>query len=155
MVTDITYLIFNGQRLYFSAILDLYNNEIVGYEVSEKNDLQLVLNTVKKSIKKRDVNGLLLHSDQGYQYISQKYHQFLQIYNIKASMSRKGNCLDNACIESFFSHFKTECFNRNRFHTPLEVKKAVDQYVTYYNHKRFQKKLNNLTPIEFRRKDVA
>ena len=127
----------------------------MGYEVSEKNDLQLVLNTVKKSIKKRDVNGLLLHSDQGYQYISQKYHQFLQRYNIKASMSRKGNCLDNACIESFFSHFKTECFNRNRFHTPQEVKKAVDQYVTYYNHKRFQKKLNNLTPIEFRRKDVA
>lgn len=61
-VTDITYLIFNGQRLYLSAILDLYNNEIVGYEVSKKNDLQLVLNTIKKAIKKRDVNGLLLHS---------------------------------------------------------------------------------------------
>jgi putative transposase len=127
----------------------------VGYEVSEKNDLQLVLNTIKKAIKKRDVNGLLLHSDQGYQYISQKYHQLLQRYNIKASMSRKGNCLDNACIESFFSHFKPECFNRHRFHTPLEVQKAVDQYVAFYNYKRFQKKLNNLTPIEFRSKSAA
>jgi putative transposase len=151
-VTDITYLIFNGQRLYLSAILDLYNNEIVGYEISERNDLSLVINTVKKAIKKRDVNGLLLHSDQGYQYISQKYHQLLQEYNIKASMSRKGNCFDNACIESFFSHFKTECFYRYRFQTPMEVRKAVERYITFYNHKRFQKKLNNLTPIEFRGK---
>ncbi|WP_199426736.1 DDE-type integrase/transposase/recombinase [Thermaerobacillus caldiproteolyticus] len=64
----------------------------------------------QKSYKKRDVNGLLLHSDQGYQYISQKYHQLLQEYNIKASMSRKGICLDNACIERSFSHLKTEFF---------------------------------------------
>jgi putative transposase len=64
-------------------------------------------------------------------------------------MSSKGNYLDNACIESFFSHFKTECFYRYRFPTPMEVRKAVEWYITFYNHKRFQKKLINLTPIEF------
>ncbi|MBA2873245.1 transposase InsO family protein [Anoxybacillus calidus] len=151
-VTDITYLIFKGKRLYLSVILDLYNNEVIAYKISERNDVKLVLDTVKKAIKKRDVNGLLLHSDQGYQYISRKYHQLLQRYNIKASMSRKGNCLDNACIESFFSHLKSECFYQYEFQHSWEVKRAIHEYIQFYNEERFQKKLNNLSPVEYRRK---
>jgi transposase InsO family protein len=151
-VTDITYLIFNGKRLYLSTILDLYNNEIVSYKISERNDLKLVADTVKNAIKKRAVQGLLLHSDQGFQYTSKSYNQLLQRYNIKASMSRKGNCLDNACMECFFSHFKTECFYRYQFEDAKEVEKAVKQYIWFYNNDRFQKKLNNLSPIEFRAK---
>ncbi|WP_144569770.1 IS3 family transposase, partial [Bacillus pseudomycoides] len=114
-VTDITYLIFNGQRLYLSAIKDLYNNEIVAYEISRRNDLKLVLDTLKKARKKRNAKGILLHSDQGFQYTSRQYNQLLKKYQMKASMSRKGNCWDNACIENFFSHFKSECFHLYSF----------------------------------------
>ncbi|MGG6437691.1 IS3 family transposase, partial [Saccharococcus caldoxylosilyticus] len=149
-VTDITYLIFNGQKLYLSAIKDLYNNEIVAYHISQRNDIKLVIDTLKKAIKKRNVNGLLLHSDQGFQYTSRQYNNLLKRYNIKASMSRKGNCLDNACMENFFSHFKAECFNLYSFRTAEEVKDAVHKYIRFYNHQRFQKKLNNLSPYEYR-----
>ena len=100
----------------FHVIMDLFNNEIVAYQISERNNLKLVLDTVNKAVKKRKIHcPLLLHSDQGFQYTSKKYNQVLQKYNIKISMSRKGNCYDNACIESFFSHFKTECFYRYQF----------------------------------------
>jgi len=148
-VTDSTYLIFNGQKLYLSAIKDLYNNEIVAYHIRPRNDIQLVLDILKKAIKKRNVNGLLLHSDQGFQYTSRQYNNLLKRYNIKASMSRKGNCLDNACMENFFSHFKAECFHLYSFRTAEEVKDAVHQYIRFYNHQRFQKKLNNLSPYEY------
>ena len=92
-VTDITYLIFNGQKLYLSAIKDLYNNEVVAYQISRRNDYKLVLDTFKKAIKGRNVKGILLHSDQGYQYTSHNYKQLLIKYKMKASMSRKRKLL--------------------------------------------------------------
>ncbi|KAE8561525.1 transposase [Paenibacillus polymyxa] len=149
-VTDITYLIFNGQRLYLSAIQDLFNNEIVAYQISRRNDLSLVLDTVKKARKRQDARGVLLHSDQGFQYTSRQYTNLLKRYGIQASMSRKGNCWDNACIENFFSHFKTECFYLHAFHSAQQVEHAVQKYIHFYNHERFQEKLNNLTPYEYR-----
>ncbi|KLA29590.1 IS3 family transposase [Bacillus cereus] len=149
-VTDITYLIFNGQRLYLSAIKDLYNHEIVAYEISRRNDLKLVLDTLKKARKKRNAKGILLHSDQGFQYTSRQYNQLLKKYQMKASMSRKGNCWDNACIENFFSHFKSECFHLYSFRKADEVKVAVRKYMYFYNYQRFQKKLNNLSPYKYR-----
>ncbi|WP_235821804.1 IS3 family transposase [Gottfriedia acidiceleris] len=149
-VTDITCLQFNRKKIYLSAILDLYNNEVVSYKISDRNDLKLVADTLKSAIKKRDVKGLLLHSDQGFQYTSIRYNQLLSRYDIKGSMSRKGNCLDNACIESFFSQFKTECFYRYRFKTSKEVTAAIKKYMKFYNNKRFQKKLSNLSPTEYR-----
>ncbi|MDM5185969.1 IS3 family transposase [Bacillus sp. DX4.1] len=148
-VTDITYLTFNGKRMYLSVIMDLYNNEIVAYQVSESNNLKLVIDTVNKALRKRNVHGTVLHSDQGYQYTSKKYNLLLKKYKMNVSMSRKGNCYDNACVESFFSHFKTECFYRNEFHEKEQVFKAIRRYMRYYNNKRFQKKLNNLSPAEF------
>ncbi|MDA6130745.1 IS3 family transposase, partial [Escherichia coli] len=149
-VTDVTYLIFNGQKLYLSAILDLYNNEIVAYHVSRRNDLKLVIDTLKKAKKKRNVKGILLHSDQGFQYTSRQYNNLIKKYQMKASMSRKGNCWDNACMENFFSHFKTECFYLYSFKTAQEVKDALNQYMRFYNHQRFQKKLNYLSPYQYR-----
>lgn len=138
-VTDITYLIFRGQKLYLSAIKDLYNNEIVAYHISRRNDLKLVMDTLKKARKRRKVQGVLLHSDQGFQYTSRQYNNLLKKYQMKASMSRKGNCWDNASMENFFSHFKSECFHLHSFHTVDEVKTAVQQYIRFYNHQRFQK----------------
>jgi putative transposase len=149
-VTDITYLIFKGQKLYLSAIKDLYNNEIVAYHISRRNDLKLVIDTLRKARKKRDVQGVLLHSDQGFQYTSRQYNNLLTKYKMKASMSRKGNCWDNACMENFFSHFKSECFHLYSFRTADEVQCAVQRYIRFYNHQRFQKKLNNLSPYEYR-----
>ncbi|WGV57405.1 IS3 family transposase [Brevibacillus brevis] len=149
-VTDITYLIFNGQRLYLSVIKDLYNNEIIAYQISRRNDLKRVIDTLKKAKKKRNVRGILLHSDQGFQYTSRPYNNLIKKYKMVASMSRKGNCWDNACMENFFSHFKSECFNRCTFRTVDEVKREVKQYIHFYNRERFQQKLNNLSPYEFR-----
>src|SRR5699024_2136070 len=116
----------------------------------DRNDLKLVMDTVEDAQKKRDAKGVLLHSDQGFQYTSRPYNQLIQQYNIEASMSRKGNCFDNACIESFFGHLKSECFHLYNFQKPEEVRHAITQYIDFYNHERFQKKLGNLSPLEYR-----
>lgn len=154
-VTDITYLTFGRHRLYLSVILDLFNNEVVSYKISESNDTELVLNTVKETQEKRDVSQVLIHSDQGHQYTSHKYNNYIKELNMKVSMSRKANCWDNACIESFFGHLKSELMYINNFRTKELVIKAVQGYIHFYNTERFQKKLNNLTPLEYRNKVVA
>lgn len=104
LVTDITYVRVVHDFVYLSAVLDLYNNEIVSWEASSRNDLQLVLETVKPLQTK----GALLHSDQGFQYTSGAYAKQLEKQTLGGSLSRCGNCFDNACIESFFSNLKTE-----------------------------------------------
>lgn len=154
-VTDITYLIFNQKRLYLSAIKDLYNNEIVAYKISSSNDLNLVINTIKEAKKKQDVRGVTLHSDQGYQYTSRQYHKLLKKSKITPSMSRKGNCIDNASMENFFGHLKSEVMYLCSFKTENEVIEAVNQYIHFYNNERYQKKLNNLSPVEYRNAKVA
>lgn len=148
--TDITYLLFNNQKMYLSVVYDLYNKEVVAYKIGERNDLKLVLDTIRQANKKRDVTGTLLHSDQGFQYTSHQYNELLQTYNIKQSMSRKGNCLDNACVENFFSHLKSELMYLNDYRTKAEVKKAVTSYIRFYNQHRLQRKLNDLSPVEYR-----
>ena len=146
---------FNNQRLYLSAIYDLYNNEVVAYQISDRNDLKLVIETIKKARKKRNVKGTIIHSDQGYQYTSRQYQNLLQKYGMVSSMSRKGNCLDNACIENFFGHLKTEVMYLNYFKEKEEVCKAIKKYISFYNFDRFQKKLNNRSPVEFRTTDCT
>ncbi|MCU5657409.1 MULTISPECIES: IS3 family transposase [Bacillus] len=141
---------FQWAALVLIAIKDLYNNEIVAYETSRRNDLKLVLDTLKKAKKKRNVKGILLHSDQGSQYTSRQYNQLLKKYRMKASMSRRGNCWDNACRENFFSHFKAECFHLYSFRKANAIKLAMHKYINFYNHQRFQKKLNNLSPYKYR-----
>ncbi len=108
------------------------------------------MDTLKKARKRRKVQGVLLHSDQEFHYTSRQYNNLLKKYQMKASMFRKGNCWDNASMENFFSHFKSECFHLHSFHTIDEVKTAVQRYIRFYNHQRFQKKLNNLSPYEYR-----
>ena len=152
LVTDITYLPTNNGFYYLSAIQDLYNNEIVSYSVSKQNNLDLVLETLAKLPK---TNNAILHSDQGLQYISRTYKHKLEEINIRGSHSRRGNCLDNACIESFFSHLKTELKLNKNIIREENIITTIDNYITFYNTKRFQKKLNQLSPIEYREKLVA
>lgn len=151
-VTDITYLPYGKSFLYLSTIYDLYNNEVIAYKLSTRNDLRLVLDTVKKAIHKRKTRGILLHSDRGFQYTSKQYAKLLSRHGIQASMSRKGNCLDNACMESFFGHLKSESLHLQRSTSLKQLMDEVHRYIQFYNYKRFQKKLNNLSPVEYRTK---
>lgn len=155
LATDITYLPFNGQFFYLSAIQDLYNNEIVAYHISERNDLKLVLDTINKVSKKIDVTETIIHSDQGFQYTSSSYNKRLEELGILGSHSRKGNCLDNACIESFFSHLKSEMLYITKYTSVEELYQAIDEYIRFYNSERFQKKLSHLSPIQYREKMAA
>lgn len=151
-VTDITFLPYNQQNLYLSAVLDIYNNEVIAYCIGKRNDLDLVLKTVQKATYKRKVKKTLLHSDQGFQYTHKVYNRLLKQKKMIVSMSRKGNCWDNACIESFFGHLKSECFHLHTFKTEEQLIQTIEQYIHFYNNERFQKKLDNLSPIEFRTK---
>lgn len=108
LVTDITYLPTKSGFLYLSAVQDLYNNEIVAWKIGERNDLELVMDTLHELTTKRNVYRSIIHSDQGFQYTSIKYHQKVEQLGMIGSHSRKGNCHDNACMETFFSQFKSE-----------------------------------------------
>ncbi|MCR6106110.1 IS3 family transposase [Salipaludibacillus agaradhaerens] len=151
-VTDITYLPYGEKMLYLSTIMDLYNNEIIAYRISDKQDLSLVINTLEDACRGRETYGVILHSDQGAQYTSYKFQEKAKEKGITTSMSRKGNCFDNAVIESFHSSLKSEEFStQQRVHlTNSIVLEKVETYMYYYNYIRPFKKLNCHTPVEFR-----
>ena len=151
-LTDITYLYVGRTRLYLCAILDLYSNEIVDYNISDKNDNELVLEAVQRAAKKGDVKGTLLHSDQGHQFTSFDYTESLQSLEMIKSMSRKANCWDNAPMESFFGRLKEESIRIQKPRTIKEVYQLIDWYMDFYNHKRRQKGLGSLAPIQFKQK---
>ncbi|WP_409995168.1 IS3 family transposase [Brevibacillus brevis] len=149
-VTDITYVVLQNRFYYLSVIQDLFNNEVVAWKVSHRNDLHLVLDTVEQLSERRDVHEAILHSDQGFQYTSRQYNKRMKELGIRGSHSRKGNCLDNACIESFFSHLKVETMYFSECKTEEELFQAIENYIWFYNHERFQKKLNQCAPVEYR-----
>lgn len=151
-VTDVTYLPHPVKTLYLSAIKDLATNEIVAYQISGRNDLKLVQDTLQAAIRKqkKKVHGILIHSDQGFQYTSQQYQTLLTRYGMTASMSRKGNCLDNAAMENFFGHLKSELLYIEKFQSPAKMERAVRAYIRYYNKERIQLKLDKLAPIAYR-----
>ncbi|WP_435892223.1 IS3 family transposase [Peribacillus simplex] len=155
LVTDITYVRIGDTFAYLSAVLDLYNNEIVAWEVSTRNDLELVHNTLNQLRDKSFEKGALLHSDQGFQYTTKSYEKQVKELGIQGSHSRRGNCHDNACIESFFSHLKTEKLYLVRPKTAEQAYVAIQEYIDFYNTDRFQEKFNGLPPVEYREKAVA
>jgi len=150
LVTDITYLKVRGVNYYLSVIYDLFNNEVKSYELSKYNDNPLVINTIKQAFPRVSNDQLILHSDQGSQYTSVAYTSLLKSLGITKSMSRKGNCLDNACIESFFGHLKSESIYLEKVNTYEELKSLIDEYIYFYNNDRIQNKLRKMAPIEYR-----
>ena len=155
-MTDITYLPTKNGFLYLSAVQDLYNNEIVAWKISERNDLELVMDTLQELTTKRNVYRSIIHSDQGFQYTSIKYHQTVEQLGMIGSHSRKGNCHDNACIESFFSHFKSEwLYLLHDNSEEVVMRQSVAQYIHFYNFQSFLKLLNHLPPIEYRHQMAA
>jgi len=138
-VTDITYLTLkrNGKRAYLSTILDLETRNWIAYKISFKNDNPLVIDTLNEAITKtKDLNGLVLHSDQGSQYLSTEYKTICESNGIVISHSRKGNPLDNAVIESFHSILKKETLYNNDITSLKEYIKIVHEWMIFYNTKR-------------------
>ena len=151
-VTDITYIKVESKKFYLSVIQDLCNNEIISYNVSKINDNYLVIETLKKAREKYDLTGVLIHSDQGHNYTSHEYNKFVTEHKMVPSMSRKGKCADNSCIESFFSHFKEECLKIDKPTSEAALIQAIDEYMYFYNNERFQKGLDKFAPVEYRTK---
>ena len=136
--------------LYLSAIKDLYDGFIVSHRLGTEQSINLVTLTIKDALQReKAAGGLALHSDQGFQYTSHAYFRLTQEYDITPSMSRRGNCLDNACIENFFGLLKTEWIQRRKFTTIEEAQEVIEQYIHYYNYERCQLK-TKLTPYEKR-----
>ena len=142
-VTDISYIHTRQGVLYLSMIRDLYDNSIVAYKTGTEQTVNLVLDTIRLAMKqeeKKVAAELQLHSDQGAQYASQAYFELTQTYGITPSMSRRGNCYDNAMAENFFSILKTECIYRHKPATFSEANEMIDRYIHFYNHERIQLK---------------
>lgn len=153
LLTDITYLFYGkGKKAYLSTIKDSSTNEILAYQVSDQITLDIALDTLNKLKKNRKVRlaeGAFIHSDQGGHYTSPIYQKLVKKYKLGQSMSRRGNCWDNAPQESFFGHFKDEAYIRP-CDTLDELKKEIKSYMTYYNHYRYQWDLKKMTPVEYR-----
>jgi putative transposase len=149
--TDITEFNVSGKKLYLSPIIDLFNQEIISYELTERPVFNQVVMMLKKAFKKiPDNTNLTLHSDQGWQYQMKKYQCILKEKGITQSMSRKGNCLDNAVIENFFGTLKSELFYIKKFKTIKELKREIEQYINYYNNVRIKSNLNKMSPKQYR-----
>ena len=149
--TDVTYLQYGlGAKAYLSAIKDLYDGSIIAYEISHNNDNPLVMKTIKKGLELNPGVTPIIHSDRGSQYTSKEYRYIIQQAGLTLSMSRVGKCIDNAPIESFFGHFKTESYHLKKYKSYDELVNDVTRYIEFYNTQRYQSKLNNLTPLEFR-----
>jgi transposase InsO family protein len=150
-VTDVTEFNVKGEKLYLSPVLDLYNGEIIAYQTSRRPAFAMVSTMLKKAIDKLGPDDRpLLHSDQGWQYRMPAYRQQLAARQITQSMSRKGNCLDNAAMESFFGTLKSEFFYLNQFDSVEQLQQGIRRYIRYYNHDRIKLKLDGLSPVEYR-----
>lgn len=148
--TDVTEFKVHDRKLYLSPIIDLYNGEIISYTTSERPNMNQVIEMVKKCPKERINNKIILHSDQGWQYQMRVYQNLLKENKITQSMSRKGNCLDNAIIENFFGTIKSEMFYQKKYESIEELRKEIKQYIKYYNHERIRLNLNGMSPVKYR-----
>lgn len=151
-VTDVTEFKLFGTKLFLSPIMDLFNGEIISYNISQKPNFQQTTDMLDKAFRKipKDTN-LILHSDQGWQYRLAKYHERLKKKGIVQSMSRKGNCYDNAAMENFFGLLKSELFYLQKFKSIDHFTKELITYIHYYNNERIKQKLRGLSPIKYRK----
>lgn len=132
--TDVTYLIYKGKRAYLSTIIDLYDRHVVTYKISKTNDNKLVIDTLNEAIEKeKDVYGLIIHSDQGFQYTSYEYKAICESNGIQISMSRKGTPIDDSPIESWHALLKKETLYNNNITSLQEYIDLVEDWIKFYN----------------------
>ncbi len=149
--TDVTQINIGTTKLYLSPILDMYNGEIISYNISTSPNLDQVYDMLDKAFDKfKKLDGLILHSDQGWQYQHLGYRKRLEDHHIIQSMSRKGNCLDNSMMENFFGIMKSELLYAEKFESPKAFIKALDEYIDYYNNKRIKSRLKGKSPVQYR-----
>ena len=150
-VADITYIPTDEGWLYLAAIEDLFQRKIVGWAMDSTMTRQLTLNALRQAVwRYRPSAGLIHHSDRGSQYASDDYQRAIKDYEMIASMSRKGNCYDNACMESFFGTLKRELIYGNRFNTRAEARQAIFEYIeVFYNRIRLHSALGYMSPAEY------
>ena len=151
--TDVTEFKIHDEKLYLSPIIDLFNGEIISFNLSRHPNFNQVVDMLEKAFEKipNDTN-LILHSDQGWQYQMKQYQHLLEEKGIRQSMSRKGNCLDNACAESFFGTLKSELFyiKEKTYKNIEELEKDIIKYIDYYNNRRIKGKLKGMSPVNYR-----
>jgi len=154
--TDITEFAIpvSSQKLYLSPVLDGYNSEIIAYQLSTSPNLEQVKAMLTQAFPEEHYDQTILHSDQGWQYQHQFYHDFLKKNGIRPSMSHKGNSPDNGMMESFFGILKSEMFYsfEKQFNSLDELKQSIINYIDYYNNKRIKVKLKGLSPVQYRTK---
>lgn len=152
--TDVTEFKLFEQKLYLSPILDLYNGEIVTYTLRERPTAEMVLTMMNEGLGRVAEPALLMiHSDQGWHYRTQKYQELLKNNQVTQSMSRKGNCYDNAVMESFFAIFKSEFLYLEKFEDMAHFKHALAEYINYYNNDRIKSRLGYKSPVAYRLKN--
>lgn len=156
-VADITYIPCREGKLYLATVLDLYTREIVGWRLDGHMETQLVLDALENAYTaKKPKKGLLHHSDRGSQYASKDYREMLERYKMEVSMSRTGNCYDNACAESFFSLLKKELMQGRRFKTKQQAYTEIYRYIEFfYNRKRIHSSIGYMSPVEYAQKYYA
>ena len=155
-VTDVTEFSLFGEKLYLSPILDLCSSDLVSYTISDRPVLSMVTTMLDKAFAEiPDGTGLILHSDQGWQYQHRQYQQMLCEKGIRQSMSRKGNCLDNAVIENFFGLLKSELLYLQEFQSMEHFKQELIDYLDYYNNRRIKAKLKGLPPAIHRQQTLS
>ncbi|CJB57964.1 IS3-Spn1 transposase%2C truncation [Streptococcus pneumoniae] len=145
------------QKLYLLPVLDGFNSEIIAYNLSTSPNLEQVQTMLEQAFTEKHYENTILHSDQGWQYQHDSYHQFLEGKGIQASMSRKGNSPDNGMMESFFGILKSEMFYgyEKSFQSFKQLEQAIVDYIDYYNNKRIKVKLKGLSPVQYRTKSFG
>ncbi|KAA6322675.1 hypothetical protein EZS27_027801 [termite gut metagenome] len=149
--TDVTQINIKNEKICLSPILDMFNGEIIAYSISKSPNMRMITEMLDKVFDKvKDTKGLIFHSDQGWQYQHYGYRKALEEHGIIQSMSRKGNCLDNAMAENFFGIMKSELLYAEKFETAEDFIKSLQQYIDYYNNKRIKNRLNGKSPMQYR-----
>ena len=155
-VTDVTEFKVGNEKLYFSPVADLFNREIIAYAFDTRPMFSMVTSMLKQAIGTlAKAEKPMLHSDQGWHYQMLEYRTILRDSEIEQSMSRKGNCHDNAAMESFFGVLKSECFHNRKFNSIDELKKELVGYIDYYNNDRIKLGLGGMSPVQYRLKHAV
>lgn len=150
---DITYLRLGAGHIYLAVVMDLFNREIVGWSIADKMETGIVLDSLQMAMSKVGPDAeVIFHSDRGSQYASEAYRKLLKAHKVKPSMSRKGNCYDNAYVESWFASLKKEWLYRHDYSSESELRQIVFEYIeVWYNKKRIHSRLDYKSPIEYKK----
>lgn len=154
-VTDVTECKYgSSKKAYLSAIRDLYDGSIISYVLGHSNNNALVFKTFDQAVEELNGDSPIIHSDRGFQYTSHGFRDRVEQAGMIQSMSRVGKCIDNGPMESFWGALKCEKYYLHTYETFEELSKAIDEYMYFYNNRRYQQKLNGLSPIEYRAKAI-